>query len=44
MTGESYAGKYVPALAYKIHMENQKAKKRSDIVPLKVGSGSKDLR
>ncbi len=43
VTGESYAGKYVPALAYKIHTENtKKGRKKRDMVPLKgiaIGDG-----
>ena len=39
VTGESYAGKYVPAISYKIHSENKmKAnnKKPRDVINLKV--------
>ena len=35
VTGESYAGKYVPAISYKIHTENPKANKK---INFKVGS------
>ena len=40
VTGESYAGKYVPALAHKIHTENEKGNKPQ--IPLKgiaIGDG-----
>ena len=39
VTGESYAGKYVPAISYKIHSENKMKsnnKKPRDVINLKV--------
>lgn len=40
VTGESYAGKYVPAISYKIHMENQKSPKVSiNFKGMAIGDG-----
>ncbi|XP_052806864.1 probable serine carboxypeptidase CPVL isoform X2 [Mya arenaria] len=41
VTGESYAGKYVPAISYKIHMENQNPFKKLNInlQGLAIGDG-----
>ncbi|XP_065578552.1 probable serine carboxypeptidase CPVL isoform X2 [Artemia franciscana] len=39
VTGESYAGKYVPAISYKIHMENPTAKVRINLKGLAIGDG-----
>ena len=39
VTGESYAGKYVPAISYKIHTENKmmiQNQKPRDVINLKV--------
>eukprot|EP00105_Crassostrea_gigas_P027928 XP_011449426.1 PREDICTED: probable serine carboxypeptidase CPVL isoform X1 [Crassostrea gigas] len=38
-TGESYAGKYVPAISYKIHMENPSAKTKINLKGLAIGDG-----
>ncbi|KAK9506393.1 hypothetical protein O3M35_008344 [Rhynocoris fuscipes] len=40
-TGESYAGKYVPTLAYKIHTENR-VKKKINLKGISVGNGACD--
>ncbi|XP_035689782.1 probable serine carboxypeptidase CPVL [Branchiostoma floridae] len=39
VTGESYAGKYVPALSYKIHMENPTAKFKINFKGMAIGDG-----
>ena len=39
ITGESYAGKYVPAISYKIHQENQQAKQKINLKGLAIGDG-----
>ncbi|XP_076472382.1 putative serine carboxypeptidase CPVL [Babylonia areolata] len=40
VTGESYAGKYVPAISYKIHMENQgQPKVRINFKGMAIGDG-----
>merc|ERR1719244_246699 len=39
VTGESYAGKYVPAISYKIHKENQSAKKQINFKGMAIGDG-----
>ncbi|XP_043209077.1 venom serine carboxypeptidase-like [Amphibalanus amphitrite] len=39
ITGESYAGKYVPAISYKIHQENQSAKRKINLKGLAIGDG-----
>ena len=39
VTGESYAGKYVPAISYKIHEENQSAKRKINLKGLAIGDG-----
>ncbi|XP_019617541.1 PREDICTED: probable serine carboxypeptidase CPVL [Branchiostoma belcheri] len=39
ITGESYAGKYVPALSYKIHMENPTAKFKINFKGMAIGDG-----
>ena len=39
VTGESYAGKYVPAISYKIHKQNKlkvKTARPRDVIKLKV--------
>ena len=42
--GESYAGKYVPSLAYKIHQENRKRKERpQDWVRINLGISASPL-
>ncbi|XP_033761785.1 probable serine carboxypeptidase CPVL [Pecten maximus] len=38
-TGESYAGKYVPAISYKIHMENPTAKLKINFKGMAIGDG-----
>nr|XP_018913011.1 PREDICTED: venom serine carboxypeptidase-like [Bemisia tabaci] len=38
LTGESYAGKYIPALGYKIHSANKKSKFRINLTGLFVGN------
>lgn len=43
VTGESYGGKYVPAIAYKIHQEGEKAKKVGiNLQGLSIGDGWSD--
>ena len=45
LTGESYAGKYVPAIAYKIHKEGENAKKAGiNLQGLAIGNGLCDPR
>ncbi|XP_046585303.1 probable serine carboxypeptidase CPVL isoform X5 [Haliotis rubra] len=39
ITGESYAGKYVPAISYKIHMENPTAKVKINFKGMAIGDG-----
>ncbi|XP_041366345.1 probable serine carboxypeptidase CPVL isoform X2 [Gigantopelta aegis] len=39
ITGESYAGKYVPAISYKIHMENPSAKVKISYKGMAIGDG-----
>ncbi|XP_035667694.1 probable serine carboxypeptidase CPVL isoform X2 [Branchiostoma floridae] len=39
VTGVSYAGKYVPALSYKIHMENPTAKFKINFKGMAIGDG-----
>ena len=39
VTGESYAGKYVPALTYKIHNLNPKATKKINLKGMAIGDG-----
>ncbi|XP_071484214.1 probable serine carboxypeptidase CPVL isoform X1 [Diadema antillarum] len=41
-TGESYAGKYVPAICYKIHMENPTAKVHINLQGMAIGDGLVD--
>lgn len=41
-TGESYAGKYVPAISYKIHMENPTAKLKINFKGMAIGDGVSD--
>lgn len=38
-TGESYAGKYVPAISYKIHTENPTAKVKINFQGMAIGDG-----
>ncbi len=38
-TGESYGGKYVPAIVYKIHAENPQAKLKINLKGMAVGNG-----
>ncbi|KAJ8313565.1 hypothetical protein KUTeg_008126 [Tegillarca granosa] len=38
-TGESYAGKYVPAISYKIHTENPTAKLKINFQGMAIGDG-----
>jgi vitellogenic carboxypeptidase-like protein len=44
VTGESYAGKYVPSITYKIHVENQnpQVKVRINLAGLSMGNGWTD--
>ncbi|XP_013195146.2 venom serine carboxypeptidase-like [Amyelois transitella] len=42
VTGESYAGKYVPALAYTIHKKNPDAKIKVNLKGLGIGNGFSD--
>ncbi|XP_071108886.1 probable serine carboxypeptidase CPVL isoform X2 [Haliotis cracherodii] len=39
ITGESYAGKYVPAISYKIHVENPTAKVKINFKGMAIGDG-----
>ncbi|CAF0954236.1 unnamed protein product [Didymodactylos carnosus] len=39
VTGESYGGKYVPAITYKIHLENPQAKVKINLKGMAVGDG-----
>jgi vitellogenic carboxypeptidase-like protein len=39
VTGESYGGKYVPAIVYKIHVENPQAKLKINLKGMAVGDG-----
>uniref|UniRef100_A0A8D8PLP3 Carboxypeptidase n=1 Tax=Cacopsylla melanoneura TaxID=428564 RepID=A0A8D8PLP3_9HEMI len=39
VTGESYAGKYVPALAYTIHINNPVAKTKINLKGVAIGNG-----
>ncbi|XP_786169.3 probable serine carboxypeptidase CPVL [Strongylocentrotus purpuratus] len=41
-TGESYAGKYVPAICYKIHTENPTAKVHINLQGMAIGDGLVD--
>ncbi|KAM3957843.1 venom serine carboxypeptidase-like [Aphomia sociella] len=42
VTGESYAGKYVPALAYTIHKKNANAKLKVNLKGIAIGNGLSD--
>nr|CAI5860454.1 unnamed protein product [Callosobruchus analis] len=42
VTGESYAGKYVPALAYTIHKKNCDAKEKINLKGIAIGNGYTD--
>ncbi|XP_034827924.1 venom serine carboxypeptidase [Maniola hyperantus] len=42
ITGESYAGKYVPALAYTIYKKNPSAKIKINLKALAIGNGLSD--
>eukprot|EP01121_Diplochlamys_sp_Union-15-3_P003123 TRINITY_DN1296_c0_g1_i1.p1 TRINITY_DN1296_c0_g1~~TRINITY_DN1296_c0_g1_i1.p1 ORF type:complete len:482 (-),score=105.44 TRINITY_DN1296_c0_g1_i1:24-1397(-) len=42
VTGESYAGKYVPALAYTIHTRNPSAPKKINLKGIAIGDGMMD--
>ncbi|KAG5880352.1 hypothetical protein JTB14_025771 [Gonioctena quinquepunctata] len=42
VTGESYAGKYVPALSYTIHKNNADAKLKINLQGLSIGNGLSD--
>lgn len=44
VTGESYAGKYVPSITYKIHVENQNphVKTRINLKGMSIGNGLVD--
>jgi len=43
VTGESYAGKYIPAISYKIHQENQvSGNKKINLKGLAIGDGAID--
>ncbi|BES89400.1 Carboxypeptidase [Nesidiocoris tenuis] len=39
ITGESYAGKYIPALGHKIHAENPRSEIKINLVGLAIGDG-----
>jgi len=39
VTGESYGGKYVPAIVYKIHVENPEAKVKINLKGMAIGDG-----
>ncbi|CAM2706302.1 unnamed protein product [Rotaria socialis] len=39
VTGESYGGKYVPAIVYKIHVENPQAKIKINLKGMAIGDG-----
>lgn len=39
VTGESYGGKYVPAITYKIHTENPQAKVKINLKGMAIGDG-----
>jgi vitellogenic carboxypeptidase-like protein len=39
VTGESYGGKYVPAIVYKIHIENPQAKTKINLKGMAIGDG-----
>jgi vitellogenic carboxypeptidase-like protein len=39
---QSYAGKYVPAISYKIHMENPTAKLKINFKGMAIGDGLSD--
>lgn len=39
VTGESYAGKYVPAVSYTIHQNNPNAKQKINLKGLSIGNG-----
>ncbi|PSN57995.1 hypothetical protein C0J52_08092 [Blattella germanica] len=39
ITGESYAGKYVPALSYTIHIKNPDAKQHINLKGMAIGNG-----
>lgn len=42
VTGESYGGKYAPALAYAIHMENKQSKVKFPLKGIALGNGFSD--
>ncbi|KAK9877391.1 hypothetical protein WA026_017787 [Henosepilachna vigintioctopunctata] len=42
VTGESYGGKYVPAISYTIHKKNQNGKVRINLQGLSIGNGLSD--
>lgn len=42
VTGESYAGKYVPAVSYSIHLNNPDAKVKINLKGLAIGNGLVD--
>nr|XP_018897590.1 PREDICTED: venom serine carboxypeptidase-like [Bemisia tabaci] len=42
MTGESYAGKYIPAIAYKIHNENKASTFKINLAGLMIGNAFTD--
>lgn len=42
ITGESYAGKYVPAISYTIHQNNPNAKLKINLQGLSIGNGLSD--
>eukprot|EP00118_Oscarella_pearsei_P024816 m.306863 g.306863 ORF g.306863 m.306863 type:complete len:481 (+) comp41651_c0_seq1:1019-2461(+) len=39
LTGESYAGKYLPAIGYKIHVENPSAELKINLKGISIGDG-----
>lgn len=42
VSGESYAGKYVPAVAYKIHTNNEKKQQKINLKGIAIGNGLSD--
>ena len=42
VTGESYGGKYVPAISYKLHVENPTAELKVNLKGMAIGSGFVD--
>ncbi|XP_044753589.1 venom serine carboxypeptidase-like [Coccinella septempunctata] len=42
VTGESYAGKYIPAVSYTIHRKNQESEQKINLKGLAIGNGLSD--